>query len=171
MQFWLRVEAIRNWSGTNLPTWFVVHGEKSQPVSCRPTMVLLVAVLSSLVALSMCYPTCRSVSVGWYGKPFEEIFIQCNASIGIGDIFWCHSLAGGDVDISSRPRLMWNQQALDHSDIKLLRRWAMWWIGIYEYIVRLKRERRRSLKLSPLDFFLCFIAFSPLYLWNCSFDV
>ena len=41
-----------------------VHREKSQPASCRPAMVLLIAVISSLEALSMCYPICMSVSVG-----------------------------------------------------------------------------------------------------------
>jgi len=73
---------------------------------------------------------------------------------------------GGDVDISSyscaRWRFIWKGQATNHPDIKLLSRRVMWWIGTCEYIARLKLEQR-SLKLSLLDFFLCFIAFSCIH--------
>ena len=45
-------------------TGFDEHREKSQMASCRPTMMLHVARLSSLEALSTCYSTYRFVIVG-----------------------------------------------------------------------------------------------------------
>ncbi|RLN00945.1 putative copia-type pol polyprotein [Panicum miliaceum] len=43
------------------------------------------------------------IGAGCYGKPFEGIFIRHYAGVDIGDTSWCHSLPGGNINISSRP--------------------------------------------------------------------
>lgn len=50
---------------------------------CRPAMELLFVLFSSLEDLSMSYPTCRSMDIRFYGKPFEEILFQHYVAVGI----------------------------------------------------------------------------------------
>ena len=61
-------------------------------------------------------------------------------------------------------------QATNNLDIKLLRRRVYDGVIPRENIARLKRERRRRLKLSLLDFFLCFVAFFLVFV-NSLFEV
>jgi hypothetical protein len=58
--------------------------------------------ISFLEVLPMRFLQVRSV-IRCNGKPFERIFVQHYVGVDIGDTSCCHSLPGGNVDLSSHP--------------------------------------------------------------------
>ena len=135
------------------------------PTSCRPAMVPFVVPISSLEALSMCYSTCRSVNLGWYGTPVSQLETFLGATPCLDAILispHSHAPNGGLCENErASNRRSWHQVS---KQVRCDR------FRLCEDVARFKRERRRRLKLSLLVFFLD-LYLSFLYLWSPSFVV
>ena len=105
------------------------------------------------------YPHC----VGYllHGDDLGEI-----GDTNIFDTVWCHSLLEG-VSISPHTYVLdgdlHDMTSTDDPSIEFLSRQRCDGLVLYEGTARLKREQRRSLKLSLLVFFLRFIGFCLIF--------